>query len=429
MIIRCKSCGKNIQYDIALQKLHCGQCGSNFDPADYSDDSPTFDACTYTCQSCGAELISTEDTEATAFCSYCGSTSILTGRMEKIKKPDTILPFRITREKCREIYLNKTKETFMVPGWLRDEKCVNSFRAIYMPYWSYRIVASGHISKIETSQKRDGDYIIETTKDYRSDDIEKSVGTWSHDASKEFSDDISELMDFTHVSENAFKPFHEGYLSGFYADLADETARAHKDIAKDETRLRLGGRNFRGSIDLQEHRLSYMPVWFMSARNKNRITYAAIDGYSGRIIADFPISTWKFLAMAAAAATILAIFLSLVLVLRPEPAFWCSAVLTLIGLIYCGKEETRLLNISEATGWPLYKQRSWSFSGRMIVSIVFCLLCALLLLTKNNLMIYGAVLCYAFVLCMNCICVFRIHQENACRRPPQFNRKGAMHDA
>ncbi len=491
MIIRCKTCGKNIQYDIALQKLHCSACGSSFEPEDFPDKSRTFDACSYTCQSCGAELITTDDTEATAFCSYCGSTSILTGRLEKIKKPDAILPFRITREKCREIYLKQAKKTFLTPGWLRSDPCVNSFRAIYMPYWSYRMKATGHMAKDVTTRERDGDYIVETTNHFRTEDISRDVAVWSHDASRAFADDISEMMDFEHVSNSSFRTFHEGYLSGFYADLADDAVQAHRKIAQDEMKARLSeeGR-FIGSIHLQEHRLKYMPVWFMSTRNKDRITYAAINGYTGRIVADFPISTGKFLAVALAAAAVLAAFLSMTLVLRPEPAFWCSALLTLIGLLFCRKEENRLRDIKEATGHSTDRQIllgkggriplgllflagmiaaailtilldpsgtvvfSWVFlllmalcilvllpgreasrpegglaSNRMLLSVIFCILAGLLLLTRNNLVIYSVVLFYAFILSFYCVSIFHIHQEIACRRPPQFNRKGAALDA
>lgn len=485
MIIRCKSCGRNIQYDIALQKLHCGHCGSNFAPEDYPDESPTFTAASYICQSCGAKLISTEDTEATAFCSYCGSTSILTGRMEKIKKPDEILPFRITREECREIYLKQAKRSFLSPRWLRSTECTNSFRPIYMPYWSYRIDAQGHVAKYETSKEKDGSYLVETTTHYRSDDFDRSVGVWSHDASKAFADDISEMMAFHEVDEKEFKPFHEGYLSGFYADLADDTAQSHKRIAEDEMKARLGGsdRRFIGKISIKEHKLKYMPVWFMSTKNKNRITYAAVNGYTGKIVADFPISTLGFLAVAGVLAVILAALLSLVLVLRPEPAFWCAAGLTLIGLIFCSKEETRLHDMAMETGFSLSKNTyelggktslasifillamilcfvflfikpvltaivaiitfyicaavykteinipMYTFSKQIFVSFVLCLLSGLLLMTRDNMVIYSTVLFNAFILSFNCIRVFRIHQHLATRRPPQFNRKGSKYDA
>ena len=492
MIIRCKSCGKNIQYDIALGKLHCSQCGSDFRPEDYPDSSPTFDACSYTCQSCGAELITTDDTEATAFCSYCGSTSILAGRMEKIKKPDAILPFRITREKCREIYLKQAKKTFMAPGWLRSEQCVNSFRAIYMPYWSYKVKASGYVIKTETTRERDGDDIVETTTEFKSRKIDQNVAAWSHDASKAFADDISEMMDFNQVDESSLMPFHEGYLSGFYADMADDAAKEHRQIAESEMKARLGGlgSQFSGKISLTDHKLNYMPVWFMSTRNGDRITYAAVNGYTGKMVADFPISTRKFLTVAVIAAAILAALLSMVLVLRPEPAFWCSAILTLIGFIFCAKEENRLRDIREATGKPagrevrlwkggkitlrmilgavyimiflgviianpvgkeagswmtvlmigffvlaLLPRREYSVSKtktaprRMVISIVSCIFAGFLLLTRNNIVIYSVVLFYAFVLSTYCISVFHTHQEIAFRRPPQFNRKGANHDA
>ena len=75
-----------------------------------------------------------------------------------------------------------------------------------MPYWSYRIDAQGHVAKYETSKEKDGSYLVETTTHYRSDDFDRSVGVWSHDASKAFADDISEMMGFHEVEEIKLKP-------------------------------------------------------------------------------------------------------------------------------------------------------------------------------------------------------------------------------
>ena len=482
MIIKCKACGSNIRFDIASQKLHCDYCGNSYAPWDFEDEGDTFDAVTYTCRNCGAELITTDNTEATAYCSYCGSSSILTGRLEKLKKPDRILPFRITKEKCREIYLKQAKKTFLAPKWLKEESCVDGFRAIYMPYWTYTVHASGRIGEIVARSYRNGDYIVETTSKSSTEEFDTDVAGWSHDASTAFADDISETIGFDSVKESDMVPFHQGYLSGFYADMAEEAEQAHKEIAMSETRNRLehsirGTRKFYGHLSVKNHKLNYMPVWFMSMRHGDSLTYAAVNGYTGKIVADFPVSTRGFFAIAGIAAAAVSVLLCMTLVLRPEPAFWLAMLVAAIGLIVCAKEELRLSEISDKIGntpcsvisvrskpvgvgliilavavlvvglwlpiegggfWILLffglaliagivfvkRKQPLRFPVRTLLSFIACGACALLLRTRANVFIYPASVLVAGILSYNCLSAFRIHQAIARRRPPHFDREG-----
>ena len=51
----------------------------------------------YTCPSCGAELICDETTAATS-CPYCGNTTIVPGQLSGMQKPDYIIPFKLSKE-------------------------------------------------------------------------------------------------------------------------------------------------------------------------------------------------------------------------------------------------------------------------------------------------------------------------------------------
>lgn len=50
----------------------------------------------YTCPSCGAELVCDASTAATS-CPYCGNPSIVPGRLSGAQKPDYIIPFRLSK--------------------------------------------------------------------------------------------------------------------------------------------------------------------------------------------------------------------------------------------------------------------------------------------------------------------------------------------
>ena len=67
-MIACPDCGANLRFDITEQQMKCDYCGCLYDP--YQFDSmqedasreKLFDAWVYSCPSCGAELLTTDQT-------------------------------------------------------------------------------------------------------------------------------------------------------------------------------------------------------------------------------------------------------------------------------------------------------------------------------------------------------------------------------
>ena len=115
MIRNCKNCAGSLRYDTRIEKLVCGRCGSTFCVEEFDapeDESnlpfievdETFECKIYECQTCGAN-ISVTDTEASTFCIYCGNPSVIFSRIGKLKKPDCIIPFKITKEEAMKAAL------------------------------------------------------------------------------------------------------------------------------------------------------------------------------------------------------------------------------------------------------------------------------------------------------------------------------------
>ena len=170
-------------------------------------------------------------------------------------------------------------------------------------------------------------------------------------------------------------------------------------------------------------KLIYCPVWLMCQKKNGRTAYAAVNGRNGKVIADFPIYTPKFLALAAVLAVIAFLLLNFALSLRPEPAFWVTLSLMLIGLITCITQEKKAQKISDYTGVPM---TGISFDSLKTNCILLAAAAVIVILsTRNNLLIYltSLALAAAFTLC--CVHTFRIHKQISSRRQPHFARKGA----
>ena len=164
-MIACQNCGANVKFDIASQKMRCEYCDSYFDP--YSFDKKEsdgielkdFDATVFICPQCGGEILSTDDTAA-GFCSFCGASTILHSRIQKENRPNYIIPFRKTKDDCKQAYSDLMKKAIFAPKELKDPKYIDGFRGIYMPYWTYYITQKGPFIMNGKKQHRSGDYIV-----------------------------------------------------------------------------------------------------------------------------------------------------------------------------------------------------------------------------------------------------------------------------
>ena len=369
-MIVCPSCGANLKFDPKSQKMLCDFCGSSFDPKEFdvkedaqeqvfqeeNPDTPEFDTIDvtiYTCPQCGGELMSVDENTAAAFCSFCGASTILNARLAKGKKPEYIIPFAKTKEDCKKAYLNVVGKALFLPKEYRSDNCIDSFRGIYMPYWTYNVKQKGQTKlRGETSHRR-GDYII--TDIYTlAGKIDAEYDGLSFDASASFDDSMSEALAPYDIKQMV--PFEASYMSGYYADLADVDADTYKYQAekyafnaslkriKNETRefkkytittsneapnaSKMADSAVPTSAD--NGHSAMFPVWFLSYRNGDRVAYAAVNGQTGKVVADLPIDVKKYLLSSGIFALVIFAILNMFLVLTPTTALVMSSILTLI---------------------------------------------------------------------------------------------------
>lgn len=365
----CKNCGGNVKFDIKSGQLACEYCHSLFDPYAYEDKTSDaevqkdFDATIFTCPQCGGEILSTDDTAA-GFCSFCGASTVLYSRMQKEHKPAYIIPFAKTKDDCKQAYMSLMKKAIFAPKELKDPKFIDGFRGIYMPYWTYYVTQKAPISLPAKRSHRSGDYII--TDHYRLEgNLDAYYKGLSYDASSSFDDSISEKLAPYDVKN--MKRFTPAFLSGFYADTADLPSTVYSSDAMDAACTNTVSEiskepAFTGlSVDsdsaalsplslgttVKETDYSMFPVWFLSYRNKDRVAYATVNGQTGKVVADLPISVGKFLLGSLIAAIPVYILLCLLTVLTPGMTLTIVGVLAIIANI-CYSQELTMIAVKEA---------------------------------------------------------------------------------
>ena len=324
-MIPCPGCGAGMHFDIESQMLKCSFCGSTQEVTDAADDRSakpdTMDVTVFTCPQCGGEIFSTEN-EASSFCTFCGASVMLEGRMTEAKRPLRIVPFKKTKDDCKEAYRKLTKRAWFTPKELKDPEYLEKFRGIYLPFWNYSFSQKGPVKL--TATREDGNY-KETLS--LTCDLDASYDGISYDASSAFNDEL--CKEITPFNTSSVKDFHPGYMSGFFSDSADVDSEVYLEDARrdanEQTIKKLekeyGGvhieREKAGSSRLHtQHEGTMMamyPVWFLTWRSKDRVAYAVVNGETGKIAADLPVQKSRYLL----GSLILAIPIFLLLTLMP----------------------------------------------------------------------------------------------------------------
>ena len=163
----CPGCGSMMVFDIPGQQLKCISCDrtESIEEADRREARKTgsnFSVDVLTCPTCGAE-IRTMNTAQAAFCSYCGASVLLDKRHADMEAPETVAPFRVTREECFEKYREMVKKSLCADRKLKKDVTAESFRGIYVPHYVYEAAVRGE-TVLEGHETRGNDtYYYNTT--------------------------------------------------------------------------------------------------------------------------------------------------------------------------------------------------------------------------------------------------------------------------
>ncbi|MBO4411991.1 MAG: hypothetical protein J5794_07390 [Lachnospiraceae bacterium] len=379
---KCPGCGAALRFDPKSQSMVCTHCNQTLSPKDERltyinqasgsdsvlpnpDGNPSFQSVVFICPNCGGTLLSTDETAAT-FCSYCGSSVVLEGKLEEMEAPDVIIPFQLDKEDCKTAYKKLLRKALFAPNYMKKDAEIDKFRGIYMPYWIYGFYADGPTQGEGKTSHREGDYIV--TDHYR---VERSIqGGYegiNYDAASGFSD----------VMSNAIAPFHAAgaeefrpsYMSGFYADTSDVPDQVYEEDAETVARDYFADQtvsdaaymshgvtslSVRDSIPMMSGQRfkGYFPVWFLANRIQGRkeVSYAVVNGETGRIAADLPIAFWKYVIGSLILAVPIFLLLNMVFTLSPASALVGTIIASAVSFFALNAQINRAYSTANQTG-------------------------------------------------------------------------------
>ncbi len=328
---KCPCCGGSLQFDDKSQNIVCPYCDSQFTPEslkDYTDelasqpqedtswDESMVQAYTneekkgikiYSCDSCGGEIIVDETTSSTC-CPYCGNNVLVSKELSGDLKPNYVIPFKNDKEVVKENLKKFFKKKPLLPSSFSKENVIEEIKPLYVPFWLFDADVNGTVEfKGETTRRwSDSYYDYRETKVYsilRGGNI-----AFDHvpvDGSKKMEDQLMESIepyDFKEAVE-----FNAAYLAGYAADRYD----VDKEVTFDRATVRFRDgtvqafrRDISGydnvsvtktNLQFENTNAAYAlyPVWILNTKWKDKNFRFAVNGQTGKIAGNLPVSIGK----------------------------------------------------------------------------------------------------------------------------------------
>ena len=368
---KCPTCTGPLHFVGASGKLECDYCGASYDVAqiealyaekegkaaaaqqsaeekaaaekktaegsewDMSDLSTDWGAegegmKAYNCPSCGAQLICDATTAATS-CPYCGNPTVVPGQFAGTLKPDFVIPFKLSREDAIQRLKQHYKGKVFLPKSFSSENHLQEISGVYVPFWMFSGEAEGdaHFDATRSRTYKSGDYRITETDHY---DAYRAGSL----AFEKIPVDGSEKMPDEHMDSiepydyDDLKPFSSAYLPGYLADKYDvsvEDSRARADRRCEGSFVAAMEGTVEGytscsvreeNIRLKRGKVQYalMPVWILNTKWEGKDYLFAMNGQTGKLVGNLPVSKKRALGLfSAIAAPLLAAAISLGLLL------------------------------------------------------------------------------------------------------------------
>ena len=261
----------------------------------------------YSCPSCGAELICDETTAATS-CPYCGNPTIIPGQFSGELKPNYIIPFKLDKNAAKEALKRHYKGKILLPKTFSNDNHIEEVKGIYVPFWLFSAQAKANISYTATRTHvyRSGDYEVTRTDHYAvSRSGSASFDKIPTDASRKMPDDYMDSIE--PFDYNELKEFSSAYMPGYLADKYDvsiDESKERADIRCENSIAELLRNDITGyntvvergrKIGLKRGEVKYalLPVWILNTRWNNTNYMFVVNGQTGKIVGDLPVDKKK----------------------------------------------------------------------------------------------------------------------------------------
>jgi hypothetical protein len=342
----CPACGGEAEWNPARAALVCSYCGTT-SPAEIElaadgasvirehdlatalrnipEDQRGWQAVrtSVRCQSCQAISV-LEPEKVSQACDFCGATALVPEHEQKQPfRPESLLPMQVTAGEARQALKTWLSSRFWAPSNLSKKALTDQARGLYIPYWTFDAKA-----RASWTAESGTHYYVTQNVGGKTQRVQKT--RWSHASGnlEHFFDDqliaasrgvhgplLHEVEPF---DTTRLVPYSAHFLSGWVVERyqIDLVAAAASSRSRMESTLRdLCGRSVPGDTyrNLEVHstysgqtfKHVLTPLWLLSYRYGQKSFQAAVNGDSGRVAGEHPLS-WVKITLAVLLALTLA---------------------------------------------------------------------------------------------------------------------------
>lgn len=343
----CPACGAEAEWNPAKQMLVCPFCGTQ-SPAEIKSDGTLVEENdliaalnsipegergwaaekkTVRCQNCNAISVFDEKRVAQR-CDFCGSPSLIS--VDDIKspvRPAGVLAFVVAHTKVREDIRKWYGSHWFAPNNLKDKALTDTVHGIYLPYWTFDAHADAQWQAEAgyryTVRGSDGKTETRIRWQHASGALQHFFDDQLIPASKGVHDKLLTKIE-PFPTTTALLPYDPGYLSGWVVEQyqIDLTAAAQASRTRMDASVRgmcaskVPGdthRNLRVQTDYSAQTFKHilLPIWLLSYNYGHKTYQVAVNGSTGKIAGEYPISWIKVALVVLAALIVIGIWASL----------------------------------------------------------------------------------------------------------------------
>jgi len=311
--LRCEKCRGYLDEE----DLFCPNCGNEAPGQDY-EPAGRIEVHRFECTGCGATL--TWELEAQGLrCAFCGRDALEERETVHMQAPRLVVPFRIGQERASALFREWLGRGLFRPGDLRTASTVTEMRGVYLPFWAFSVEChlywTADSDRIPLGARAEwAPHFGEHLARYEHRLVPASGALTAHEIGKLGDWKLAEAVPwapelvrdapteaFSVTCKRARALAFQGFEQQVRADCLPEVPGTRK-------------RNLRVNplYSGAEGWPVLVPVWIVAYEYRSRRYRFLMNGQTGKIEGNAPLSPWKLLAVFGA---VVLVFVLLVLLL------------------------------------------------------------------------------------------------------------------
>ena len=330
----CEHCGAPIE----REDRFCPTCGATIFSSETPEPEPQPQQRRFACKNCGAEVAVDPD-QRSYTCAFCDSTYVVELPSDETnrQRPEFVIGFSVTKEAAREKFKRWiSASNWFRPGDLHNAKIEEKLRGVYLPFWSFSMLAQSrwsarigeHWYRTETYTTTQNGKTVTRTRRVQETEWwpldgrhHRYYSGYLVSGSRGLRQADADLVKPFHLAAlRRYEPFYlAGWLSEEYSIERDEALdRCKQEFIERESRniaAHLPGdthRNLRVETALSDINsdLILLPIYLLSYRYGDKLYRFMINGQTGKAIGYKPWS-WTKIGAALTFGALLAVLIAI----------------------------------------------------------------------------------------------------------------------